>query len=74
MTLRWRKRGSNLRSPQEGTGSPAALIEIVSQPSQPTPKRTVGLLVRIGFAPAVSQANFRIASLTRPSRRFFAED
>jgi hypothetical protein len=32
-TLRWRKADSNRRSPlQEGTGSPAALIEIVSRP------------------------------------------
>ena len=41
--------------PQEGTGSPAGLIEIVPQPVLPTAKRTVRLLVRIRFPPAVSQ-------------------
>jgi hypothetical protein len=40
--------------PQEGTGSPAALIEIVPQPVLPTAKRTVRLLVRIRFPPAES--------------------
>jgi hypothetical protein len=48
----WSKPDSNRRSPREGTGSPAALIEIVSGLTWPTAKRTEGLLVRICFPPA----------------------
>jgi len=48
--------------PQEGTGSPAALIESVSRPAWPTAKRTVGPPVRIRFPPAESQQTFGTAS------------
>jgi hypothetical protein len=35
-------------------------------PVQPTAKWTVGLSVRIRFAPEVSQANFLVAALEHP--------
>ena len=41
-TLRWSEPDSNRRSPQEGTGSPAALIESVSRPAWPTAKKDGG--------------------------------
>jgi hypothetical protein len=43
---------------QEGKGSPAALIEIVSRPAWPTAKKDGGTASRIRLAPAVNQANF----------------
>ena len=53
--------------PQEGTGSPAGLIEIVPQPVLPTAKRTVRLLVRIRFPPAASPSLQCIARLRAKS-------
>src|SRR6516165_6103702 len=63
-TRRWSKGDSNRVPPHEGTGSPAALIEIVSRPAWPTAKRTVGPPVRIRFPPAESP---HLAGFCRPT-------